>query len=532
MSAVAPSRENSIHSRSGSSQTASKNKSVNAYTGIRVPFIVIIVGLVSLCSVAITATLLSLANVLTKSSNDMSIQQGIDSVFTMATEVQDRVSSLVALLVAGVTIPSIKVLRDDVNLFNVGLLNVTNYDTMWRQLYYQSFDPSISLVYFGSEDNGDMVASGKVAPYSLQNPIFIVNFMDQSQVLKQPSRCPLNCPQNMTAPGGWRIQYQVDSVGNKGNWRRNATFATKTRYWYVQGREMYLAGINSPQWTPVSVFQNNVDVGISAVVPLIDKESSALKGVLAVDITFGNLVASLSSFPLSSNGFVMVFNSDGTFFGSSVASEDICESFTNTTTNITTVNLKPIQRLKDIRLNLVANTVFQSANGNLTALPDKRTYTVNNLIFQHLVYRDGYGLNVIIVNGAPLTDYTGNIESTKSELIVKLDQNCKMMLYISVALIVFFTTISTTFITFSAVRPLSQLTTQVERLSKMDFENLQSYASSKNLSIITELRILQASYWNMTVKFAEELKNNRKLLGLGRPTQNTISSYLANEQNI
>ncbi|KAJ3100826.1 hypothetical protein HDU97_001880 [Phlyctochytrium planicorne] len=477
------------------------DKTIDARRGLRIPFLAIIVAIVILCSVAITATLLSLAKVMTKSSNDMSIQQGIDSVFKMANEVQNRVSALVAQSVAGVTVPSIKVLIDDVNLYNIGFLNLTNYDTLWRQFYYQSFDPSISLVYYGADDTGDMIGSGRSS--SLKNATYLSG-----------------CPQNMTAPGGWRIHFNVDNAGGLSTWIRNSSYLTKTRYWFTQGRDMSAAGIKVPQWTQIYVNKN--EVGISAVVPFNDKITNTFKGVLAVDITFATLVTSLGSFPITANGFVMIFNSDGIYFGSNLASEKPSETFTNTTTNVTSTVFKPIQHINDTTLNLVGKTVLDYCGGNLTTLPTQMTYTVNGLIFQHLVYKDDYGLNIIIVNGAPLTDYTGDIETTKAKLVLKLDQNWNSMLYISIGLILFFTFAFVIFITFSAVRPLTQLTNQVHKLSMGDFENLQSYANSKNLSVITELRILQASYWNMTVKFAEELKNSMKLTGL-RSRQNSRS---------
>ncbi|KAJ3266324.1 hypothetical protein HDU76_011943, partial [Blyttiomyces sp. JEL0837] len=131
-----------------------------------------------------------------------------------------------------------------------------------------------------------------------------------------------------------------------------------------------------------------------------------------------------------------------------------------------------------------AQTLNQSTNGDLAQLPTTQLYQTGGLIFQHVtkssVSQTGQGsLDMIIVAGAPITDYTAEIEQTRSDLRDRLSKNTSLMLMSAVAIAVFFSILSIPLTDVLVGRPMRRLDTHMRELAKFDFSSLKGI--DKNL---------------------------------------------------
>ncbi|KAI8609185.1 hypothetical protein BC830DRAFT_866669 [Chytriomyces sp. MP71] len=173
-------------------------------------------------------------------------------------------------------------------------------------------------------------------------------------------------------------------------------YPTKQRPWFVQAST---PGVKSATWTDPYIFTSvETNVGVTACQPIFSSNGNLL-GVAAVDMAFSQLSTDLRAIPFTPSGFAFIFNSAGVFYGSSVKNETVSFNSYDAKGNLD-VELKDIHNITDWRMNTAAITIYNSVNGKLTSLEPIQTYVVGGLIFQHQLFKDPFGLNLVIVTGA------------------------------------------------------------------------------------------------------------------------------------
>ncbi|KAI8609487.1 hypothetical protein BC830DRAFT_833255 [Chytriomyces sp. MP71] len=206
------------------------------------------------------------------------------------------------------------------------------------------------------------------------------------------------CPQNLTSKV--RYTFNISAPGNQYHPKIGALvsekiFPTKLRPWFIQAAK---PGVTGASWTEPYIFATiETNVGITACEPIFASNGSLL-GVAAVDMSFSQLSTDLSAIPFTNNGFAFIFNSAGVFYGSSVKNESVSFNSYDQAGTLS-VTLKDVHNITDWRMSTAVMAVYGSVKGNLANLAPTQTYIVEDLIFQHQLYHDQFGLSLIIVTG-------------------------------------------------------------------------------------------------------------------------------------
>ncbi|KAJ3191960.1 hypothetical protein HK101_007232 [Irineochytrium annulatum] len=475
-----------------------------ANNGFRLPFFSIVTLEVFICCAAITAALISISFSASNTNNDLCLTTGETSIQDLALTIQDKLSSAISLQIATLAAAPVAVLGNLVKLINLGYINPLSIDMMYPYLYQQilGFDDA-SYVYFGAQNTGNFIAVGK-ANYA---PPWRYQALIEDNLQNQPNgtTCPKICPQNLTVDS--ITIWDIDGTGNfnKGTPLEVDAFPTRKRPWFTQATSM---NRSVPVWTPVYVYSDSThNIGITACQAMYTP-SGGLIGVASVDITFGSLSTNLRALPLTANGFAFIFNTDRVLFGSSVPTETI--SLALNVSGTVTNNLKYIDNMTDPNSILAVQAILAACNNKISDLPSTDTYQTHGLIFQHSFFRDPYGLAVIVVSGAPLSDYTGSVEQTRTTLKQNLAKSDNIMIAVAVCLCVFFVALSipATFVLIG--RPLNKLANHMEEASRFDFSALHGVDRNARSSI-RELAKIESSYWSMISKFAEGIQQNKAL---------------------
>ncbi|KAJ3188497.1 RHO1 GDP-GTP exchange protein 2 [Irineochytrium annulatum] len=473
-------------------------------------FVLVLVEVVIFCA-SITVALVWVAYRATANNDNMSLSTSETSVQDLAFDLQTKLSQLVVKDVADVTSTPTLLLTQTITMIALGHL----MPYMYAQI--QNVD-SVSFVLWGSNVSQNAAVIGKInsqRPYHYQA---LIQENHQQDATNPYSQCPLLCPQNMT-PGNLYF-WNLDAYGkfDKASKPIQAVpFVTHQRPWYTDA----IANRTSIQWSSVHTFTTvEHDVGVSAVSALqfgsqaVIGSDNNLIGVAGVDISFAVISANLKSLNHTANGFSLIFDARSkSLMGTSVASENISIVTTSPTGAVSAVP-KDMANLTDSSSTIVANTLLEACAGDLTALPPNGTYYVGGLIFQHMMYTDPYGLNMIIVSGAPLNDYIGPFELTRLALRDNLYRAEIAMIVVASSLCLAFVLISipTTFLLIG--RPLNRLSSSMVDVSKFDFSSLQG-VNRESRSFIKELALIEDSYWNMITKFAMGIKSNKRLVNGG-----------------
>ncbi|KAJ3093465.1 hypothetical protein HDU97_009610, partial [Phlyctochytrium planicorne] len=340
-------------------------------------------------------------------------------------------------------------------------------------------------------------------------------------------RCPSTCPaavENETR-ANIRYKYKVDENGRiTGDAYTSAPFDITTRAWYTGAAK---SAPHTPIWTDAYIFSNQIDIGITAAIPLFNGNGNTMTGVLATDMSFGILKEQLRSIPVTSNGFVLVFDMVGNLYGSSVPTENVTVSVNNVN------SIKTIRQLTDPKSIFAMNFMLSKLpnNGidpttnkiNLNSLPSSLKLRATSadasqdLSILITEVKDNHGIHVFILVGAPLRDYTQGIDDTGVTLRERLNGVTRLMLLIGAGLVIVFVLLSIPVTHFVIAKPLKMLARHMEEVARFDFGSLHGKDRNER-SIIRELGVMQTAYWNMIMKFANGIQENRRLV------QNQIKS--------
>ncbi|KAJ3168057.1 hypothetical protein HK101_011690 [Irineochytrium annulatum] len=457
----------------------------------------------------VTCSLLFVSNSSTSQSNAICISSGQSTAEKLAVSLQSTTSTVVRLKLDLLLSEPVSAINESSRLATLQILQPNLYDRLWQYFYSQIINyDAVSLVYYGDASYGDFVGVRKtnyVSPFT-----YGLNIMDQGAIANSSNaRCQF-CNHNQINTPGARYLYNLSPSSDGlipvlGDLVSSSPYATKDRVWYKLGAAQAVA---SPTWTPVYVFANTIDIGITACVPFFDA-AHQLTGVFAADMSFGVLTKELQKLPLTPKGFVIIFNTQGILFGSSVPSESATYTIGNSTYYRTLDNTT----LTDTNSNTALNAIKALVGGDFGLLATQypnHTYQTEGLIFQHELHTDASGLQLIVVVGAPLTDYTGDLEATQRDLSNRLTTTGRLMMGLAVGVVLALMLISIPLTWYTLARPLKRLAKHMEEVSRFDFNSL--HGTDKNeRSGIRELGTMQTAYWTMVLSFARGIQENRRL---------------------
>ncbi|KAJ3099717.1 Adenylate cyclase 1 [Phlyctochytrium planicorne] len=509
------------------------------------PLVAAITIEVFLSCIIITTALLVVSTTNTSASNDLCIKQGVDSVQSLVSDIQSRTSDLVAERLLTIVAGPVNSIRDTDRLQRLSMVDPTKYDALLPYFRQQILlNDAVSLVYYGDATTKDFVGVRRQLPDAPRR--FGYDLMDESHLLRQPSRCPQTCPsavenENRT---GIRYKYYIDDNGKiVGDAYSSAAFDPTSRAWFTLARDK--GGPKIPVWTDAYVFSNKIDIGITASIPIYSSTDATtadrIVGVMAADMSFAVLKEQLRSLPFTQNGFVLVFDQKGTLYGSSVVSENV------TIANDAGVSdIKSIKQLTDPKSKYALNYILSQLPSNGVSSTSNSTLDLSGLSTKQYrapydaslasalggsdlsillrEVKDSYGLKVFVLVGAPFRDYTGGIDDTGVTLRDKLNGNVRLMLVIGAIIVVAFVLLSIPVTHYTITAPLKMLAKHMEEVARFDFGSLHGKDRNQR-SIIKELGMMQTAYWNMIMKFANGIQENRRLAQGGKSSTAHVSSY-------
>ncbi|KAJ3028536.1 UNVERIFIED_CONTAM: hypothetical protein HDU68_001469 [Siphonaria sp. JEL0065] len=299
----------------------------------------------------------------------------------------------------------------------------------------------------------------------------------------------------------------------------NFTLRASGRPWFKQAAT--LNAVNArPQYTdPYLYAGGGIDsdggiAGITVSYPFFDA-TGKLMGVYGSDISFVDMHRMLQQFIQTPNSFMYVMTRKGNMIGTSGN-----ESIIDTNGNLKLVNQSTTPNIKLTILYL--QNLLPANNHDYSLLGGQQaTYEVNGIYFQlQVMPQDPY---YVIVNGAPKTDYTGNIDSVLEQLKVTLANDVKQIIGIAAGVFVAMVVVSCILTYFSVTVPLAMITKIMVQATSFDFSAFKAM-ENQNANIITELGTMEEVFYKMIEKFASSIKANRELSGAGGAQSSQMSS--------
>ncbi|KAI8840820.1 hypothetical protein BJ741DRAFT_596651 [Chytriomyces cf. hyalinus JEL632] len=241
----------------------------------------------------------------------------------------------------------------------------------------------------------------------------------------------------------------------------NVTYLLKSRPWYVQGASLN-AMTAKVQFTDPYVYAvgskgsfSDFATGITATYPFFNS-SGDLDGVFGLDVSFSDIHNNLKPYLQSPNAFIYVATREGILVGTS----------TNETMFDSAGNLVRAQDAQSASIRTTGKYLWnQSMARNSSDL-----FTLSNQMLEDQGYL--FQLRIMshapyfaIVNGAPKTDYTKDIDLVLSDLEARLAFITKVVIAISSAVFVLSVVASNTWTYYFIVLPLSKVTAGLREVS-------------------------------------------------------------------
>ncbi|ORY37242.1 hypothetical protein BCR33DRAFT_742336 [Rhizoclosmatium globosum] len=325
---------------------------------------------------------------------------------------------------------------------------------------------------------------------------------------------------------------EIESVGNwdPNRWiadgfvNINITFVVVKRPWYIRAASLTPA-TQTVLYTDPYLFAGGgagqtggATAGITATYPFFDAQGNVV-GVYGTDIGFTDMHNMLVSFVQTPHAFMYVMTRQGSLIGVS----------TNETIIDAAGNLKQATAAIDPNIQFTANylqNLLPAGTNDYSFLGNQQSmYQANGLYFQIRVMPQEP--KYIIVNGAPTSDYTGDIDSVLDSLAATLTRDVRNIIGIAVGVFVAMVSISCILTYFTVSVPLAKITKIMVQATSFDFSAFKAM-ESQNANIISELGTMEGVFYKMIEKFASSIKANRELSGAGAGMQSQISSHNRN----
>ncbi|ORY37241.1 hypothetical protein BCR33DRAFT_769884 [Rhizoclosmatium globosum] len=314
----------------------------------------------------------------------------------------------------------------------------------------------------------------------------------------------------------------------------NISYAVVQRPWYIRAASLTPA-TQTVLYTDPYLFAGGgagqtggADAGITATYPFFDSQGNVV-GVYGTvltenpyvyqDIGFTDMHNMLVSFVQTPHAFMYVMTRKGSLIGVS----------TNESIIDTAGNLKQATSAVDPNIKFTANylqNLLPTGSNDYSFLGNQQSmYQANGLYFQIRVMPQEP--KYIIVNGAPTSDYTGDIDTVLDALAATLARDVKNIIGIAVGVFVAMVIVSCILTYFTVTVPLAKITKIMVQATSFDFSAFKAM-EKQNANIISELGTMEEVFYKMIEKFANSIKANRELSGAGGGMQSQISSHNRN----
>lgn len=263
-------------------------------------------------------------------------------------------------------------------------------DRLWQQINLSS---SLGSMIFSSEQ-GEQLGYGR-----LQNQ----EIRDQAEMLTGKS-LPIGTPfftEISKVQLGTQKYYQVDWQGNPKRLVYSLSIDHRTTTWYRHAKSVGAQG-----WSPVVIHRVLPMLGLYALAPVYDKAGN-LQGVFSSDVFLSEISAFLSELNFSASGQTFIIERSG----------DLIASSTRETPYLLSAQGKPTRLSVLQSQNPRTRSIGQQLAQQLGSFETVQAATQLNLTVgsqrqfaQIAPYRDGYGLDWLMVTVIPESDFISELE--------------------------------------------------------------------------------------------------------------------------
>ncbi|KAJ3401752.1 hypothetical protein HDU80_005730 [Chytriomyces hyalinus] len=451
--------------------------------------------------------------------NSSSVAAGVGIANTLAIRIQNLEVSLVMESI-GSLIASINENSLDMSKIISVYGNDSNLDSLLysfaNEVKYSKYPMSM---YFGTKLGAFvyLLGTGKdsiwvTTPYGFSDPgsrlceTYQQNYTasDWEQVRKRNSS---------TAIGVW----DQDSWTYSGFYHANLTFIATERPWYRQAAS--LTPLNAQvQYTEPYSFAGVGDktfgiAGISSNYPFFDANGQ-ISGVYGTDVSFADMHDTLSKYLNTPNSFMYCITRRGQLVGTS-SNESIVSAaggmkFANESSTKTT------KLTAKFLWDLVPN------EGIDFTLLTGRLWEHEGYLFQ--VRAMEYAPYFVVVNGAPKSDYTGDIDLMMSDLEIALSRNVVLILAVSIAVFAIMVSINCALAHYLINAPIGKITSIIRNASSFDFVAYKAMQRQYG-NYISELSAMEKVFYTMIAKFAGSIRSSEPSKGRSTSDLNSSPSF-------
>jgi PAS domain S-box-containing protein len=312
----------------------------------------------------------------------LSWRNGSQAVNELADRLSQEVTNHVRKHIGNFTETPFVWLELNESVFQTGNLDVEDFEQLkrlfWRQI---QLSEQITTLYFGTK-------SGNYLQVERGNP--------PRMLIRNDSTAP-----------NWEI-YQLDDKGNPIKRLETQSYDPRKRPWYQAAEK---AG--QPVWSPIYLFANPPELGITPAIPLYDRQKNLL-GVMATDLTLEQLSHFLRKLDISESGQVFIIERTGEIVASSTEELSYIETATERMRRKVTESSDPTVRevMQEI----------EQRFGSLDALKKPRHFEFKFEGKPQFVrvtnVTDRRGLDWLLVVVIPEGDLTGQIRDNTYKTII------------------------------------------------------------------------------------------------------------------
>lgn len=312
----------------------------------------------------------------------LSWRNGSQALNELAGQLSQEVTNHVRKHIRNLTETPILFLELNESVIRAGDLDLADFERLKRLFWEQiQLSEQVTTLYFGTQ-------SGNYLQMERGNP--------PRMLLRNDATAP-----------NWEI-YQLDNRGNPIKRLETQPYDPRERPWY---RAAEKAG--QVVWSPVYLFANPPELGITPAVPIYDKQKQLL-GVMAIDLSLEQLSNFLHDLRISRSGQVFIVERSGEIVASSTQEQSYVE------TPQGRVRLKATES-RDPKVRQVAREI-QQRFGSFATLKKNRQFRTpiegKRQFVQVTSVADRRGLDWLLVVAIPEGDLTGQIRANTYATIV------------------------------------------------------------------------------------------------------------------
>jgi PAS domain S-box-containing protein len=337
----------------------------------------------------------------------LSYRSGRQSVEDLAKQVMQETSTLVTHDLDQYLQQAHDINQTHVAALQAGVLRLENLDELHRYFTVSFLQtPAVQSFLFGSPQ-GDFRFINRVRPDE-----FGINA--NLRVGDLPFEAGIATADNP----GWLNIYSVDVDGQLVRPIEKIKVDVRQRPWYRRA-----VATQAPGWTePFQIGRSNI-LTINAYTPVYD-DANSLQGVFAVNLSLRRLNDFLETLSISDRGQAFIIDRQGLLIANSVGkplyvSEPLTGSTTTPQSGYTQPGLVEFRRLSALdSLDPVMSTAVQQLNqqvGSLATIQAAQQMAIKVDEERHFLrvvpYRDGYGLDWLIVTVVPRADFMVAIDA-------------------------------------------------------------------------------------------------------------------------